>query len=108
VTQDGEPCDDGPHLLAKDNKVFVIKNATLGRARIIKQGRRYLIALVTKTRAFALLEKEILNEALRSLHDVTLELNLRTISMSKTAVDYVSWVDVKKFLRVLRPGKQRS
>jgi hypothetical protein len=101
VTQDGEPCDDGSHLLAKDNKVPVIKDATLGRARVIKRGRRYLIALVTKTRASALLEKEILKEALRSLYDVTLELNLRTISLFKTDVDYVSWANVKKFLREL-------
>jgi hypothetical protein len=54
---------------------------------------------VTKSRAYALLGKEILKEALRSLYDVTLELNLRTISLSD--VYYVSWANVKKFLREL-------
>jgi uncharacterized Zn ribbon protein len=99
VTQDGEPCDDSSHMLAKDNKVSVIKDAKLGRARVIKQGSRYLIILVTKSRAYALLGKETLKEALRSLYDVTLELNLQTISLSD--VDYVSRANVKKFLREL-------
>jgi len=36
LTQDGEPCD-GSHLLVKDNRVPAIKNATLGKARVIKQ-----------------------------------------------------------------------
>jgi hypothetical protein len=99
VTHDEEPCDDSSHKLAKDNIVSVIKDVTLGRARVIKQGSRYLIALVAKSRAYALLEKEILKEALRSFHDVTLELSLRTISLSD--VDYVSWANVMKFLREL-------
>jgi hypothetical protein len=64
VTQVGKPCDNVSHLLAKGNKVPVIKDATLGRAKVIKQRSMYLIALVTKTRASALLEKEILKEAL--------------------------------------------
>jgi hypothetical protein len=63
-------------MLAQDNKVSVIRDVTLGRARVIKQGSRYLIALVTTSRAHALLGNEILQEALRSLNDVTLELNL--------------------------------
>jgi len=29
VTQDGEPCDDGSHLLAKNNKVPAIKKCDL-------------------------------------------------------------------------------
>jgi len=37
-------------LLARDNKVPAIKDATLGRARVIKQGCRYLIALIAKIR----------------------------------------------------------
>jgi len=38
LTQDGEPCDDGSYLLVKDNRISAIKNATLGKARVIKQG----------------------------------------------------------------------
>jgi len=63
-------------MLARDNKVSVIKGVTLGRARVIKQGSSHLIALVTKSRAYALLGKENLKEALRSLYDVIPELNL--------------------------------
>jgi len=44
LTQDGESCDNGLHLLTKGNRIPAIKNVTLGRARIIKQGYRYLIA----------------------------------------------------------------
>jgi len=43
LTQDGESCDNGSHLLAKDNRVSARKNATLGKARVIKQGYRYFI-----------------------------------------------------------------
>jgi len=43
VIQDGEPCDDNSHLLSKKNKIPVIKDTILGRARIIKQACRYLI-----------------------------------------------------------------
>jgi len=68
LTQDEEPCDDGSHLLTKDNRVPTIKNATLGKARVIKQGCRYLIALIVKTKVSALLEEKILKEALRSLY----------------------------------------
>jgi len=63
---------------------------TLGKARVIKQGCRYLIALIVKTKVFALLEEKILKKALRSLYDVILELQLQTISISKTDVDNVS------------------
>jgi len=76
VTQNGEPCNDGSHLLAENNKVPVIKDAILGRAKVRKQESRYLIALATKTRASSLLEKKILKAAHSSLYHVTLELNL--------------------------------
>jgi len=49
VTQDGKPCDDGSHLLVKDNKVPAIKDATAERVRILKHECRYLTALVAKT-----------------------------------------------------------
>jgi hypothetical protein len=68
--------------------------------RVITQGRQYIIALVTKTRAI-LTERAILKEALRSLYDVTLELNLQTISISKTDVDSVPWAYIKKILQEL-------
>jgi len=42
------------HILVKDNKVPAIKNTTLGKARVIKQRCRYLIALVVKNQSFYL------------------------------------------------------
>jgi len=71
----------------------------LKRARVIKQGCKYLIALVVRTRVSTLLKEKTLKKALRSLYNVTLELNLKTISISKTDVDNVSWVTIQKFLR---------
>jgi len=71
-----------------NNKVSAIKDATLG-ARIIKQGYRYFIALVVKTKVSTLLKEKNLKEAFRSLC-ITLELNLQIISVSKTDVDNIS------------------
>jgi len=70
---------------------------TLERVRVIKQGCRYLIALVIKTKVSTLLEEETLKEALCSLY-VTLELNLQTISVCRTDVDNMSWATIEKFL----------
>jgi len=70
LTQDGEPCDDGSYLLVKDNRISAIKNATLGKARIIKQGCKYLIALIVKSKVFVFLEEKILKKVLRSLYDI--------------------------------------
>jgi len=57
LTEDGKPCDDGSHLLAKDNKIPVIKDAILGRARVVKQNNGHIIVLVIKTEISAFLEK---------------------------------------------------
>jgi len=67
-----------------------MKNATFGRARIIKRRCRYFIALLEKTRLSTLFEKKIVKEALRSLYDGILELNLQTISVFKTDMDNIS------------------
>jgi len=65
VILDGEPCDDNSHLLAKDNKVFAIKDVTLGRARASQC--RYLI--VVKIKLSTLLKQKAFKEVLRSLYD---------------------------------------
>jgi hypothetical protein len=51
LTENGEPCDDSSRLLAKNKESPIIRDATLRRARVIKQGRQHIIALVTKIRA---------------------------------------------------------
>jgi hypothetical protein len=70
-------------LLAKNKEPPIIRDATFGRARVIKQGRRHIIVLVTKIRAPIYIEREILKKALRSLYDVTLELNLHAYPFPK-------------------------
>jgi hypothetical protein len=85
-------------LLAKNKEPPIIPDATLGRARVIKQGCRHIIAR-TKTRASILTERAILKEALRSLYDVTLELNLQTVSISKTDIESMPWAYIKKILQ---------
>jgi len=88
-------------FVAKNKKPPIIRDATLGRARVIKQERRHIIALVTKTRASNLTERAILKEALRSLYYVTLQLNLQTISISETDVNSMPWAYIKKILQEL-------
>jgi len=68
ITEDGKPCDDGSHLLAKNNKIPVIRDAIFGRTRVVKQNNRHITAFVIKTKTSALLEKESLKKMLRSLY----------------------------------------
>jgi len=89
VIQDGQPYDDGSHLLAKDNKILQIKDTTLMIAshKIMVQ----ISYIPNSKNQFPLFwEKKTLKEALRSLYDVTLELSLQIISVSKTDVNNVA------------------
>jgi len=83
--------------LARGNKVPAIKDATLGRARVIKQGCRYLIVLIAKIKVFTLLEGKTLKKARFAHYMTSLELNLQTISISKMDVDNVFWATIEKF-----------
>jgi len=58
-----------------DNKILAIKNAILGRARVIKQEfyGSYLIVLVTITRASVLAERETFKKHL-AYSNITSEL----------------------------------
>lgn len=98
VSQSGEPCDEGSRLLQKEGKLPEIKDATVGRARIIKDKGKRIIALAVKTRASELTEARSVTEALRSLYDVATELCLKTISIVKGNVDNVPWKRVREFL----------
>src|SRR5215831_6457938 len=46
----GEPCDQGARILAEEKRLPRIENATLGRAKIISDRNRYIIALIVKER----------------------------------------------------------
>lgn len=86
-------------MLQQNNKLPEIKDATLGRANVSKLGDKHLIALVIKDRVSSLTQAELLKEALHSLLDVAIELNLQTISICKGDVDSTSWEVVRKYIR---------
>lgn len=71
-----------------------IDELTLGRARVYPSpySPRRLIVLPVKEKPNIQLDQNILNECVMSLLDVITELNLRTISMSKTdELDTIPW-----------------
>jgi len=82
-------------------RVPAIKNANLGKGRVIKQECRYLIALIVKTKVSVFLKEKILKKVFQSLYDIILELQLQTMTISKTDVNNMSWATIKKFLREL-------
>jgi len=59
---------------------------------------RYIIVLIVKERESAVLEKEVLREAFSSLIDVIEQLELNTVSISKSSIDNVSWDTVHNLL----------
>lgn len=99
ITQKGEPCDKGAHMLAEINKLPPITESALARARVINHANKNLIALVIKERISSLTEIEIIEESLHSLLDVTTELDLKTISICKGEVANVAWSVIATLLR---------
>ncbi|XP_026830978.1 uncharacterized protein LOC113563519, partial [Ooceraea biroi] len=99
ITQQGSPCDRGARKLKETNKLPEIKDGTLGRAKVTKIGGKYLIALVIKDRVSAITQVETIKEALHSLLDVTMELNLQTVSISKGDIESVPWKTLHKHLK---------
>jgi len=91
TTQQGKPIGSGAQILAEAGLLPAVKNAPLGRARVNPEGNRQIITLAVKDKISALIEKEILKEAIRSLLDVVIELGLQSISLSKSACDNVPW-----------------
>jgi len=94
TTKQGIPIDQGARLLANTNSLPLIRDATLGRARVDRNGSRHIISLIIKERASEVTEKEIIKEALHSLLDVIIELDLPSISIAKSNVDNVLWKTV--------------
>lgn len=82
VTSRGSPCDNGARILEKNNRLPAIQNPTLGRANVTKIGEK-LIALVIRDRISELTQLELVKESLHSLLNVTREVNLKTIYISK-------------------------
>lgn len=91
VTQNGEPLDAGAADLATLGRIKPIKDAIIGRAKVQHTPRFNLILLPVKESLHHQTRTEDVQEALRSLLDVTQELNLPSVSLSKVSLDQVSW-----------------
>lgn len=92
ITSRGTLCDEGAKQLSKLGKLPTYKNLTLVRGKVTKLGTKNLISLVIKEKDGTILDEEILNDALESLLSITRELELQTISISKTnKINNVQW-----------------
>lgn len=98
VTERGEPYDEGSRILRKQNRLPDIKNAVVGRAKVIKQKKKYIVLLVAQDRVSAATQLDTLKELIASLYDVTRELGLPSVSISCGSVGDVSWPTVRKLL----------
>jgi len=98
TTEQGNPCDTGARTLAYNGKLPRIRNATVGRAKVIRDGSRYLVALIIKNSVAEIIEREMVTEAIAALLDVTLELDLRSLSICKGNVDNVPWININNIL----------
>lgn len=101
TTQMGDPCDESSRALGNHGKMPAIRDVTLGRAKVTKEGNRYLIALTIKTRVSALTQMDSLKEALHSLLDVANELQLHSFSISKGDIDAIPWKTVRRYIEEL-------
>ena len=71
TTQTGEPCDKGARMLAEQGRLPRIENATLGRAKLISDKNRYIIALIIKERVSETIGRQVITEAIAALLSVT-------------------------------------
>ncbi|XP_076384553.1 uncharacterized protein LOC143263569 [Megalopta genalis] len=98
VTLDGQPLDIGTADLKVADKLPTINDGTIGRGRISYLGQKRLILLPLKPTLNHATTSDDLIECLRSLYDITTELQLDTISVSKTDLDHVQWSAVQRTL----------
>lgn len=99
MTQQGAPCDRGAIILNEANKLPEIKDVSLGRARaLLEKNKYYLIALAIKDRVSAIIEKELIREAIGSLMDVTSELGLTNIAISQSDIGSIPWLEIRELI----------
>lgn len=98
VTQRGEPCDQEARMLKEQNRLPRIENATLGRARLIDDRNRYIIALIVKERISEVVDNQMIVEVISSLLDVVNELALRSVSICQSDLDRVPWYRIEDTL----------
>jgi len=99
VTQKGRPCDNGSKQLQEIGKLPKYPPLSLARGHVSKYGNKVLISLPVKEAESTPLDEAILDDALESLLDITRELGLHTISISKTdRIDSTPWAHIHKRL----------
>lgn len=106
VTKTGTPIDKGAKELADNNKLPSITDVTLGRVKISKRDNRYLIALPVQERTSVSIQLEILDEVLHSLLDAAIELNLKTIAISRDNIADISWINIKRKISSIFAGHE--
>ena len=108
ITKTGEPCDKGARILINKHPDLDLRNHTLGRAKIIEQAKRRIIALTIKERSNQTTDVEIFRETLHSLLDVVTELEIEQISICKGDAAEMNWQDVKGYLQRVFLGTELS
>jgi len=78
-----------------------VELAIVGRAKVTKSANRYLIALTIDANISIINQVNTLRDTLHSLLDVTIELELKNISISKDNVNSIPWSVINKYLRKL-------
>lgn len=99
TTEDGKPMDTGARDLAIHEIFPNVSNAEVGRAKLTKGGKRNVIALIIEEKVSEVTELENLRNSIASLLDITRELNLETVSISKGSVGNVEWNTINNILR---------
>lgn len=98
ATPRGKPCDEGARLLREANLLPVLDDGMIGRAKVIKSGKKNIIVLMTEDRISGTAQIDNLRENISSLRDVTNELQLESVSISKGPVIDVSWENVRELI----------
>ncbi|CAK9801703.1 Retrovirus-related Pol polyprotein from transposon 412 [Anthophora quadrimaculata] len=101
MTMDDKPIDSGATDLLLHNRLPTLSNATIGRAKVNQTGKYVLIQLPVKMSPTHTASHDDVLECLRALRDAATELDLTTLSISRTAIDEISWHTIREALTVL-------
>ncbi|CAK9811734.1 Retrovirus-related Pol polyprotein from transposon 297 [Anthophora quadrimaculata] len=100
TTMDGEPIGNGGKEFLETYNIKPKPGIFLCRARIerFNNNSKYIVTLPVKHDTRELTTKSNLTEALKSLADVTSELQLSTINIARESLDDISWPIIKSVL----------
>lgn len=87
VTLEGRPVDPGAADLYRQRKLPEYDDLILHKAKVSTMGSRKLILLPIKQSALHEVTEDDINECLRALYDVVTELQLTSVSISKSSLD---------------------